>query len=262
MKKIAIISDIHGNLEALKTVLNDIKEKNIDEIICLGDIVAKGTHPNECIDLIRKHCHVVLKGNTDRFISEETDKSNTNDLTHKRWKWNRDLVTKENLLYLKSLPFSYEFYLEDQLVRMFHATPTKDDCIVSQLTSIDIKKTQFEPSNHTSNKKADIVFYGHTHIQLMERLYCRTLINVGSVGNSLDLIRDLDFDSNVAQTTQAHYVILESNNHTLNIQFVSVPYDINKELEDVEKNLESQAYILELTKEIYHDFALLKDKLK
>ena len=46
--KIAIISDIHGNLEALKATLKDINKKQVDKIICLGDTIAKGIHPHEC----------------------------------------------------------------------------------------------------------------------------------------------------------------------------------------------------------------------
>lgn len=66
--KIAVISDLHGNLEALKKVLEDIKNRNVNKIICLGDIIAKGSHPNECIDLVRKNCFIILRGNTDRHI--------------------------------------------------------------------------------------------------------------------------------------------------------------------------------------------------
>ena len=54
--KIAVFSDIHGNLEALKTCLADIKKRNIDKIFCLGDIVAKGYNAEECVKLIRKNC--------------------------------------------------------------------------------------------------------------------------------------------------------------------------------------------------------------
>ena len=61
MDRIAIISDIHGNLEALKSVLNDIKKRDIDKIYCLGDIIAKGSHQQECADLIRKSCEVIIK---------------------------------------------------------------------------------------------------------------------------------------------------------------------------------------------------------
>ena len=58
MNRIAIISDIHGNLEALKSVLNDIKKRDIDKIYCLGDIIAKGSHQQECVDLIRNSCEI------------------------------------------------------------------------------------------------------------------------------------------------------------------------------------------------------------
>ncbi len=62
MDKIAIISDVHGNLVSLKTVINDIKSQNIKHIFCLGDLVAKGSQPRESIELIKKECEVVIKG--------------------------------------------------------------------------------------------------------------------------------------------------------------------------------------------------------
>ena len=58
--KIAVISDIHGNLEALMAVLEDIKVRKIDKIYCIGDIIAKGSHPKECLDLIKQKCEQLL----------------------------------------------------------------------------------------------------------------------------------------------------------------------------------------------------------
>ena len=66
--KIAIISDIHSNLEALKATLHDIKSRNVDKIICLGDMIAKGVHPKQCIKLIRDNCDIVLQGNCYFFM--------------------------------------------------------------------------------------------------------------------------------------------------------------------------------------------------
>ena len=71
--RIAIISDIHGNLEALKQTLKDIKERNIDKIFCLGDTIMKGVHSQECIELVKQNCDVVIRGNCDRYFSEEHD---------------------------------------------------------------------------------------------------------------------------------------------------------------------------------------------
>ncbi|MEZ6048019.1 MAG: metallophosphoesterase family protein [Planctomycetaceae bacterium] len=62
----AIISDIHGNLEALQAVLEDIKSHSIEEIYCLGDIVGYGPNPRECVDLVMEKCSVVILGNHDQ----------------------------------------------------------------------------------------------------------------------------------------------------------------------------------------------------
>ncbi|QDS93322.1 diadenosine tetraphosphatase [Roseimaritima multifibrata] len=64
--KRALISDIHGNLEALQAVLADIKEQNVDEIYCLGDIIGYGPNPCECLDLVMKNCQVTILGNHDQ----------------------------------------------------------------------------------------------------------------------------------------------------------------------------------------------------
>ncbi|WP_169976255.1 metallophosphoesterase family protein [Tautonia rosea] len=61
----ALISDIHGNLEALEAVLDDIQQQRIDEIFCLGDIIGYGPNPRECIDLVMQNCEVSLLGNHD-----------------------------------------------------------------------------------------------------------------------------------------------------------------------------------------------------
>jgi predicted phosphodiesterase len=62
----AIISDIHGNLEALEAVLTDIRGQEIKEIYCLGDIIGYGPNPRECIDLVMKNCQVTILGNHDQ----------------------------------------------------------------------------------------------------------------------------------------------------------------------------------------------------
>jgi len=61
----AIISDIHANQEALIAVLEDIEDRGIDDIICLGDIVGYGPEPVECITLVQERCRIVLMGNHD-----------------------------------------------------------------------------------------------------------------------------------------------------------------------------------------------------
>lgn len=69
----AIISDIHGNLEALDTVLSDIDAQGVDEIYCLGDIIGYGPNPRECIDRVMERCSMTLLGNHDQGAMFDPD---------------------------------------------------------------------------------------------------------------------------------------------------------------------------------------------
>src|SRR5579875_2723547 len=69
----ALISDIHGNLEALDVVLEDIKAQGIEEIYCLGDIIGYGPNPRECIDRVMEHCALTLLGNHDQGAMFDPD---------------------------------------------------------------------------------------------------------------------------------------------------------------------------------------------
>ena len=183
--KIAVISDVHGNLEALNATIEDIKKRNVEKIFCLGDTIAKGYHTHECIEIIKRECEVVLKGNCDRHFTGNID--NTNVKTEKdikRWDEINKSLTDAERKYLNELPFSYEFYLSGSLIRLFHATPERDNVPIINQDSIEDKYKMFLPSEKTMSKEvADIVIYGHIHHQYMDKLYNKTLVNAGSVGN-------------------------------------------------------------------------------
>ena len=268
--KIAIISDIHGNLEALKATLKDIEKRKVDKIICLGDTIAKGIHPKECLDLIKENCEIVLQGNCDAHFSmehEHIDKMPEQE--QKRIKWNQSLINKEDREYLLKLPFCYEFYMSGSLVRLFHATPTVNNKAILNVDSIETKYQMFLPSKNTvSQMKADVVIYGHIHHPYMDKIYNKTLINVGSVGNSFDVIRNKNKDSNVLETTKSNYLIIEGEynskeyNSDIAFQFVKVPYDIERELKGENLNIESDNYRFELKEGKYRDMSRINENFK
>lgn len=272
MDRIAIIADIHGNLEALKTVLTDIEKRNIKKIICLGDIIGKGAYSHECLELIKEKCEVVIKGNNDDFFVNrkvkrmedknilDEDYETLNDIDWKRWEWQRQLLDDDDKKYLKALPYCYEFYLSGSLIRLFHATPERINGYCSSHDKLFIKYKMFEPTVNTiSNKYADVVIFGHTHTNYTERIYNRTLINVGSVGNSLSLVRNKEKDANIMETTRAVYLILEGELdsqeyiNSFSYQFVQVPYDIDKEIKNQKDNIELDSFIMELKEGMYRD---------
>ena len=150
--RIAIISDIHGNLEALKTTLEDIKKRNIDKIFCLGDTVQKGHHSEECVKLVRENCEVSLQGNCDINMDDKPTESVHSiplDLLKKRVEWINELLSEESKEYLRNLPFSYEFYMSGSLIRLFHAHPEKLDGVIAEDNSYETKYKMFEPSEKT-----------------------------------------------------------------------------------------------------------------
>ena len=253
MDKIAIISDIHGNLEAINSVIEDIKERKIEKIFCLGDIVAKGTHQEECVNLIKENCEIVLKGNCDDYFTSKIDRETKPEIELKRIDWINSKLSDESKNFLKSLPYSFEFYLSGRLVRLFHATPNKINGFVGNIDTIDRLYSLFLPSKNTiSNKKADVVVYGHIHTPFIQRIYNRTIINSGSVGNAIDVFRNEEKDADVRNTTLANYVILSGKydskdiNEKISFEIVSVSYDIEKELKENEDNIEMESYEEEL----------------
>ena len=102
----------------------------------------------------------------------------------------------------------------------------------------------------------------------MDKIYNKTIINVGSVGNSFDVIRNKDRDSNVLETTKSNYLIIEGDygskeyNSDISFQFIKIPYDIDKELKNQDKNIEKEAYIKELKEGIYRQMDKINKKFK
>lgn len=267
--RIAVISDIHGNLEALKATLKDIQKRKADKIYCLGDTLAKGVHSKECIKLIKENCEIVLQGNTDEYFSKEHNLEEKSEVEQKRIKWNQSLISREDKEYLQRLPFSYEFYMSGRLIRIFHATPWANNKPILNQDMPYTKYEMFLPTKKTnSNEIADVVIYGHIHHQYMDKIYNKTLINAGSVGNSFDTIRNKSKDGNVLETTCSNYIIIEGDygkkeyGEEISFSFIRVSYDIKEELKDVDKNIEKESYQYELENGMYRNMDRVNENFR
>ena len=183
--------------------------------------------------------------------------------------WNQKVLSEKDREYLYNLPFCHEFYMSGSLVRVFHATPEVDNKAIVSEDTIETKLKMFYPTEKTiSQDIADVVIYGHIHHPYMDRLYNKTIINVGSVGNSFDVIRNPEKDSNVLETTKSNYLIIEgdygSKEYTSEIafQFIRVPYNIDKELEDEDNNIEKENYRFELKEGRYRNMTKIYKHFK
>lgn len=225
MDRVAVISDIHGNIPALEAVLQDINSRHADKIICLGDLVGKGPYPDIAVDIIREKCDIVLMGNWDDMVTRPSDKELI--------AWARSRIGAERIDYLKSLPFSTDFLLSGRLVRLLHASPQSVHHRVFWGNPIEKLHGMFDntPMTGGGDRRPDIVGYGDIHgayIMNFEEIGNRVLFNVGSVGNSLD-------------STLASYAIVEGNygqqeQSSFSINFVRVPYDIELSIEQATKS--------------------------
>lgn len=217
MDRIAIISDIHGNLPALEAVLGDIKERGISRIICLGDIAGKGPSSEAAVDIIKESCEIVVKGNWDYLISEVYD----SDFLL----WHRSKLRSSQIEFMAKLPTYTEFYFSGRLVRLCHAAAENMfHRIYSNDSQEDKLKLFAPPSGKTL--ETDVFGYGDIHSAYVQNFRGKTIFNVGSVGNPLEL-------------TQASYGIIEGKYGSKeisgsSIMLVRVPYDVEESIRQAE----------------------------
>ena len=247
MDKIAIISDIHGNITALNAVFNDIEERKINKIYCLGDYVMKSCHADLVIDLVKEKCDVLLKGNCDVPISRP-------DIPKGRY-WTRDLIGEERAAFLYNLPISYNFYMSGYLIRLFHSSPFGLDYIFNPMFSnennyyanqeIKNPMDMFENTEFLGKSKSDpipdIVGYGHIHTPNIIRARNKTIFNPGSVGAPIEMLNDNFHDETNKFSTVASYMILDGILDSrelapIDFNLVRLPYDVDKEVELLKKS--------------------------
>lgn len=245
MDKIAIISDVHGNITALKAVIADIEKRNVNKIFCLGDSVLKSCNSDKVIDLLREKCEVILKGNCDEAITRP-------DIPKGRF-WTRDLIGEERASFIYNLPISYDFYMSGYLIRLFHSSPFGLDYIFNPMfsnkntiysaTEIYDAMELFENTEFLGKSKSDpvpdIIGYGHIHTPNLLRIRNKTIFNPGSVGMPIEMLNDDYNDKTNKFSTLASYIILEGiygskNLSSIDINLVRLPYNVEEEIQLLE----------------------------
>jgi len=219
MHQIAIISDIHGNLPALEAVLDDIRDRGIERLYCLGDLVGKGANSAAVVDLCREVCTATVRGNWDETMADAARGASA------QWQWNREQLGHTRLAYLRDLPYAIDFMLSGRRVRLFHASAQSTYHRVSFRHDFQRLRGMFLNTVATGygQRAPDIVGYGDIHHPFLLPVERGILFNVGSVGNSLDYC------------TLAGYAILRGDWQSdqegpLGVEIIRVPYDIERAL--------------------------------
>lgn len=153
MNQVAVLSDVHGNLEALKAVLADVDERGITRLANLGDIVGYGPEPEACVKLLRERGALSVLGNHEHGLVEAQARGWFNPQARKALDRTRELISEDSLAYFRTLPRSFE--LEGAL--FVHGCPP---CLVSKyLYELDDGGLK-DAFRLYSNR---LCFAGHTH---------------------------------------------------------------------------------------------------
>ena len=226
--KLAVISDIHGNLEALQEVLADMDSLGLETVVCLGDSIGYGPEPDQVIKLLRSRKIPSLMGNHEWGLVNESSLSWFNPSAKFSLLKTKQLLSDESLACLKTLPVNM---LVNECL-LVHACPP--DCIntyLFELSPIQLPRIFLE-------MEYDLCLVGHTHelalisytngqvikaplsegVQILDEK-SKYIVNVGSVGQPRD------------GNNNAKYAIWDSETRSLEVRFV--PYNIGKTAEKI-----------------------------
>lgn len=242
----AIISDIHGNAEALRTVLRDIDDRKVDRIICLGDIIGYGPEPLECVDLVAERCVWSLMGNHDFGVLYEP--TNFNPAAAAAAYWTREQFDAEPDEARRKARFDFLGSLRVRVsektgngqghsVLAVHGSPRRP---INEYIFPDDAMTAPDKIKSVFDRVERLAIVGHTHVpgvftdepdfyspgELGRSIYTvskdeKAVVNVGSVGQP----RDHD--------PRASYVIMQDEGEDLSLEFFRVEYDVAKTAEKI-----------------------------
>mgnify|MGYP000480375042 CR=1 FL=1 len=179
--KIAVISDIHGNIDALVTVLEKAKNENVAHLLILGDLVGYYYHPDKIMDLLSHWSFDIIKGNHEKILENLiVDSSLAETIRLKYGSGHQEAInklTKEQLYFLTHLPETKKVEFDQISLLMCHGSPWSNDFYIYP----DCKK---EIINKCDVIDFDFVLVGHSHYPFAIRNKNSVLINPGSVGQS------------------------------------------------------------------------------
>jgi len=221
--RIAVFSDIHGNILALNQVLEDIEKQDYDRVFCLGDLVGYGPHPNKVIETIRESAIPTIMGNYDEGVGYERGDCGCAYVTDeekrdgkKSIEWTTDKVTPQNKETLRTLHDIIELIVNGYKILLVHGSPRRineylyedrpERSLTRMLGSIDV----------------DILICGHTHKPYHRIVNGIHIINDGSVGKPKD------------GDPGACYAVIELD-ETISIEFRRVEYPVASVADEVIK---------------------------
>lgn len=235
--RIAIFSDVHGNLTALQAVLQEIDEQPVDEIVFAGDLCAYGPRPQSCLALLQGREDIAaVYGNTDEWIdgppllSDDLEEERRERLRriHDVVSWTRETLTAMQRAWLRELPFHR---------RISPTVNPHNDLLIVHANPLDVNQIIFPPEDEQKNRYgkvrqtdgdlapmlqetvAGVLAFGHLHIPFIRSWGDTTLVNISSVSIPGD------------GDPRAKYAILEWAGNQWRVEHHRVSWDVTSEIE-------------------------------
>lgn len=229
--KIAVISDIHGNVAALEAVLADAATRHVEQIVNLGDICSGGLFPRETADRLMPLKLPTIRGNHERQLSNQAPERMSLSDRHAF-----ETLRPEHLAWLAALPTTMRLH-EDVL--LVHGTPDSDLAyFLETVTDNGLRPaTREEVEQRAGDVEAAVILCGHTHLQRVVTLDDRRMIvNPGSVG--LPAYDDDRPHPHLVESGSPHarYAILSKEGDGWAAELLSVEYDWEQAARDAEAN--------------------------
>jgi putative phosphoesterase len=207
MRRIAVVSDVHANLDAFEAVLDQIEG---EELVCLGDLVDYGAQPNEVVaKLMRVGAKTILGNHDSAALSGDTSLFNAKAAMASIW--TRSKLTEDSRRFLETLPEELRMQVEGVKLYFTHGSP--DDHLWEYL---DPRTDSDLFGNFLDRLKVDGIGLGHTHLPYVWKEGARVIFNPGSVGQPRDGDR------------RAAYAVVTVDGDSVSVELRRVQYDFEK----------------------------------
>lgn len=218
--KIALISDIHGNLVALEAALAALAADVPDQIVCLGDVVVTGPQPRQALAKVRElRCPVVM-GNTDEWIlapAPFTISSKTDQILYDIESWGAQQMTQDDLAFIRTFQPTIELDLGNgRTLLCCHGSPRNNRELIRATTPDE------ELAEILGKHRAAIIAGGHTHTPMLRQLGNSFIINPGSVG-----LPRFWQNGEVKNPAWAEYALVTVANGRFDIALRRTPYPLD-----------------------------------
>lgn len=225
--KVGVITDIHNNLEALKSILCYFKEQSCEQIFCCGDIIGIGPEPEETVQLLMSVPNLVaVKGNHDDYLinglPEFAAEINMAEEEFAHHQWEHSRLSNQSIEYLKGLPFSQDIELEGVKITIVHYGMKNK----REFASFKFNPTIEDCKSLFSDIRADVILYGHDHELSINQNESVLYANFGSLG----------CPGKEKNTARAGILTLDKGKFTY--EKIKIEYNVEK----VINNISNQAY--------------------